>query len=145
MTNLEGVTVAIMVTDGFEQVELIQPRRALGEVGADTKVVSPKVERVRGWNFRDWGDEVAVDLPLDRARAHDFDALLLPGGVMNPDTLRMLPDAVEFVRAFFDAGKPVATIGHGPWIVIEAGAARGRRPTSWPSLKTDLRARPKRS
>jgi protease I len=139
MDNLEGVKVAILVTDGFEQVELIEPRQALDEAGADTQVVSPKDERVRGWNFTEWGDEVAVDVPLDRARPQDFDALLLPGGVMNPDNLRMQPEAVAFVQAFFDAGKPVAVICHGPWTVIEAGAARGRRIASWPSLKTDLR------
>jgi protease I len=139
MDNLEGMKVAILVTDGFEQVELLEPRQALDEAGADTQVVSPKDERVRGWNFTDWGDEVAVDLSLSRARAQDFDALLLPGGVMNPDNLRMIPEAVAFVQAFFDAGKPVASICHGPWTVIEAGAARGRRVTSWPSLKTDLR------
>jgi protease I len=139
MANLEGMKVAILVTDGFEQVELVEPRQALDEAGADTRVVSPKDQRVRGWNFTDWGDEVAVDVPLDQARPQDFDAFLLPGGVMIPDTLRMLPDAVAFVQAFFDAGKPVASICHGPWTVIEAGAARGRRVTSWPSLKTDLR------
>jgi protease I len=139
MANLEGMKVAILVTDGFEQVELVEPRKALDEAGADTSVVSPKDERARGWNFTDWGDEVAVDVPLDRARPQDFDALLLPGGVMNPDTLRMLPEAVAFVWALFDAGKPVASICHGPWTVIEAGAARGRRVTSWPSLRTDLR------
>jgi protease I len=139
MDNLEGVKVAILVTDGFEQIELIEPRQALDEAGAETQVVSPRGERVRGWNFTDWGDEVAVDVPLDRARPQDFDALLLPGGVMNPDNLRMQPEAVDFVRAFFDAGKPVAVICHGPWTVIEAGAARGRRIASWPSLKTDLR------
>jgi protease I len=139
MDNLEGVKVAILVTDGFEQIELIEPRQALDEAGAETQVVSPRGERVRGWNFTDWGDEVAVDVPLDRARPQDFDALLLPGGVMNPDNLRMQPEAVDFVRAFFDAGKPVAVICHGPWTVIEAGAACGRRIASWPSLKTDLR------
>ena len=93
---------------------------------------------MRGWNFTDWGDEVAVDVPLSQARPQDFDALLLPGGVINPDTLRMLPEAVAFVQVFFDAGKPVASICHGPWMVIEAGAARDSV-TSWPSLRTDLR------
>jgi deglycase len=136
---LSGLRVAILVTDGFEQVELLEPRKALDNAGAETRVVSPKRDRVRGWNFTDWGDEVPVDVELDRAQPEDFDALLLPGGVMNPDTLRMQPPAVEFVRSFFDAGKPVAVICHGPWTVIEAGAARGRRIASWPSLKTDLR------
>jgi protease I len=137
--NLQGLRVAILVTDGFEQVELLEPRRALDDAGAETRVVSPKADRVRGWNFTDWGDELPVDLPLGRAQPQDFDALLLPGGVMNPDTLRMQPPAVGFVKAFFDADKPVAVICHGPWTVIEAGAARGRRIASWPSLKTDLR------
>jgi len=137
--NLKGLKVAILVTDGFEQVELAEPRKALDRAGATTSVVSPKSGRVRGWNFTDWGDEIPVDVSLDRARPDDFDALHLPGGVMNPDTLRMLPKAVAFVKAFFDAGKPVAVICHGPWTVIEAGTARGRRIASWPSLKTDLR------
>jgi protease I len=139
MENLQGMTVAILVANGFEQVELVEPRKALAQAGAETRVVSPKDGRVRGWNFTDWGDEVSVDVALNRAQPHDFDALLLPGGVMNPDTLRMQAEAVAFVRAFFDAGKPVAVICHGPWTVIEAGVARGRRIASWPSLKTDLR------
>jgi protease I len=137
--TLKGLTVAILVTDGFEQVELIEPRKALDQAGAKTRVVSPKAGRVRGWKFTDWGDEVGVDTPLDQAKPEDFDALLLPGGVMNPDSLRMAPKAVAFARAFFDASKPVAAICHGPWTVLEAGAARGRQMTSWPSLKTDLK------
>jgi protease I len=137
--NLEGLKVAILVDDGFEQVELIEPRKALDQAGAETRIVSPKGERVRGWNFTDWGDELPVDVLLDGAKPEDFDALLLPGGVFNPDALRMQPKAVAFVKAFFDAGKPVASICHGPWTVIEAGAAQGRRIASWPSLKTDLR------
>lgn len=137
--NLTGMMVAILVEDGFEQVELVEPRRALDQAGATTRVVSPRSPRVRGWNFTDWGIEIPADVPLDQARPDDFDALLLPGGVMNPDKLRMQPAAVEFVQAFFDTGKPVAVICHGPWTVIEAGAARGRRIAAWPSLKTDLR------
>ena len=137
--NLEGLTVAILVDDGFEQVELVEPRKALDQAGAETRIVSPKGERVRGWDFTDWGKELPVDVPLDSAEPEDFDALLLPGGVFNPDSLRMQPKAVAFVKAFFDAGKPVASICHGPWTVIEAGAARGRRIASWPSLQTDLR------
>jgi protease I len=136
--TLNGLTVAILVTDGFEQVELIEPRKALDGAGAKTRVVSPKSGRVRGWKFTDWGDEVRVDAPLDQAKPENFDALLLPGGVMNPDSLRMAPKAVAFAKAFFDAGKPVASICHGPWTILEAGAARGRQMTSWPSLKTDL-------
>jgi protease I len=139
METLQGLIVAILVEDGFEQVELVKPRQALDQAGAETHIVSPKGERVRAWNFTDWGDEFPVDVALDRAQPHDFDALLLPGGVMNPDALRMQEKAVAFVRAFFDASKPVAVICHGPWTVIEAGAAHGRRIASWPSLKTDLR------
>jgi len=138
MSNLKGLKVAILVTDGFEQVELTEPRRALHQAGAETRIVSPKDARVRGWNFTDWGDEFAVDVALDYAYARDFAALLLPGGVMNPDALRIQPKAVEFVQAFFYASKPVAAICHGAWTVIEAGAARGRQIAAWPSLKTDL-------
>lgn len=139
MESLEGMRVAILVDDGFEQAELVEPRKALDRAGARTAVVSPKGGKVRGWKFREWGDELPVDVPLDGARPEEFDALLLPGGVMNPDRLRMNPGAVAFAKSFFDAGKPVASICHGPWTVIEAGAARGRRMTSWPSLKTDIR------
>jgi protease I len=139
MEHLEGLRVAILVDDGFEQSELLGPRKALDEAGAHTAVVSPKEGTVRGWNHRDWGDDLKVDVGLEAARPEDFDALLLPGGVMNPDRLRMRPEAVAFVRSFFDSGKPVAAICHGPWTVVEAGAARGRRMTSWPSLQTDIR------
>jgi protease I len=139
MENIGGLRVAILIADGFEQVEMTEPRKALDQAGADTRIVSPKPQKVRGWNFTDWGDEFPVDVPLDRAHAADFDALLLPGGVLNPDTLRIIPSAVAFAKSFFDARKPVAAICHGPWTVIEAGAARGRRIASWPSLKTDLR------
>jgi len=134
-----GLRVAILVEDGFEQVEMTEPRKALNAAGARTTLVSPKADSVRGWNHTEWGDEVEVDLPLDQARPEEFQALLLPGGVLNPDKLRMQPRAVAFVKAFFDAGKPVAAICHGPWTIIEAGAARGRRIAAWPSLKTDLR------
>jgi protease I len=137
--NLQGKKVAILATDGFEQVELTEPRKALDEAGATTKVISPASKKVKGWNHKEWGNEVPVDVPLDSARAEDYDALLLPGGVMNPDQLRMIPKAVEFVKHFTDAGKPVAAICHGPWTLIEAGAVRGRTVTSWPSLKTDLK------
>ena len=136
--NLKGKKVAILVTDGFEQVELTEPRKALDAAGAKTSIVSPKKDKVRGWNFTDWGRELKVDVPLAQAKADEFDALLLPGGVMNPDTLRMDDKAVDFALAFFEAGKPVASICHGPWMVIETGAARGRRIAAWPSLKTDL-------
>ena len=136
--TLQGVKVAILVTDGFEQVELTEPRKALDQAGADTRVVSPKGDEVRGWNFTDWGQTLPIDVKLDEARPQDFDALLLPGGVINPDKLRMIPAAAAFVKAFFDAGKPAA-ICHGPWMIVEADKARGRRMTSWPSARTDLR------
>ena len=139
MATLTGLKVAILATDGFEQAELAEPRAALDQAGAQTRIVSPKGGRIRGWKHTTWGDEFPVDLALDSAQPRDFDALLLPGGVMNPDRLRLVPEAVAFVKAFFDSGKPVAAICHGPWTIIEAGAARGRRMTSWPSLKTDLR------
>ena len=135
---LDGITVAILVTDGFEQVEMSEPRKALDAAGATTRLVSPKDDQVKAWKFTDWGDTFPVDVPLDSARPEDFDAILLPGGVINPDALRTLPEAVAFAKAFFDAGRPVASICHGPWTIIEAGAARGRRLTSWPSLKIDL-------
>jgi protease I len=136
--KLTGLRVAILATDGFEQSELIEPRKALDEAGAATEIVSPKDGRVRGWNHKEWGREVDVDQPLQGADPKDYDALVLPGGVMNPDVLRTNPAAVAFVRSFFEAGKPVAAICHGPWTVIEAGAAQGQRMTSWPSLKTDI-------
>jgi protease I len=138
MADIEGLKIAILVTDGFEQVELTEPRRALDAAGADTAIVSPKADRVRGWKFTEWGDTLPVDVPLDQARPDRFDALLLPGGVINPDALRVDAKAVAFTKAFLDAGKPVASICHGPWTLIEAGAVKGRRLTSWPSLKTDL-------
>ncbi|HVN17748.1 MAG TPA: type 1 glutamine amidotransferase domain-containing protein [Dongiaceae bacterium] len=136
--NLQGKKVAILVADGFEQVELLEPRKSLDQAGAQTQVVSPAKNKVKGWNFKEWGEEVPVDVPLDSAKAGNFDALLLPGGVINPDKLRMMPEAVEFVREFVDSDKPVAAICHGPWTLIEAGAVNGRTITSWPSLKTDL-------
>jgi protease I len=137
--TLQGKKVAILATDGFEQSELLEPRKALEQAGATTRVISPAGQKVKGWNHKEWGNEVPVDVPLDSARAEEFDALLLPGGVMNPDQLRMNPKAVEFVKHFTEAGKPVAAICHGPWTLIEAGAVRGRTMTSWPSLKTDLK------
>lgn len=130
--NLVGVKVAILVDDGFEQIELVEPRKALDQAGAETSVVSPKNDRVRGWNFTEWGDQLSVDVALDRARPQAFDALLLPGGVMNPDALRIQPKAIDFIKAFFDAGKPVASICHGPPSSRPArraggGSPRGRR------------------
>ena len=136
--KLDGKRVAILVADGFEQVELTGPKEALEEAGAETLIVSPNEGTVAGWHHFDAGDLFDVDVPLAGADASDFDALLLPGGVANPDQLRMKPEAVEFVKAFFDAGKPVAAICHAPWTLIEAGVVRGRTMTSWPSVKTDL-------
>lgn len=135
--KLDGVRVAILATDGFEQSELEKPRAACDAEGARTTLVSP-VSKPKGWSGKDWGTAIARDLDLNDAKAEAFDALLLPGGVFNPDALRILPAAVAFVKAFLDAGKPVAAICHGPWMVLEAGGASGRRATSWPSLRTDL-------
>jgi protease I len=137
--RLQGKKVAILVTDGFEQVELTEPRKALQQDGAETRVVSPVKGKVKGWNHTEWGDEIPVDVPLDQANAEQYDALLLPGGVMNPDKLRRNPTALAFVKAFFHAGKPVAVICHGPWTLIDAGVVKGRRMTSYPSLQTDLK------
>lgn len=141
--TLSGVRVAILATQGFEQVELTKPKAAMEEAGARIHVVSPKAGiksgKIKGWNMSDWGDSVKVDVELSEAKEGNYDALLLPGGVMNPDKLRMDPQAVAFVKSFFTANKPVAAICHGPWILIEADAVRGRTMTSWPSLQTDLR------
>jgi len=137
--NLTGKKVAILVDEGFEQVELIKPRKALDRAGASTQVISPQENEVRGWNMKKWGKFVAVDVPLESANPADYDALLLPGGVMNPDKLRINPKAVQFIKHFIDSSKPVAAICHGPWTLIEAGGVRGRTLTSWPSLQTDIR------
>ncbi len=137
--SLQGKRVAILVENGFEQVEMTEPRKALQEAGAQAELISPQPERVKGWNHTQWGDEFQVDVPLERADPGQYDALLLPGGVMNPDKLRTNPRAVDFVRSFFEAAKPVAAICHGPWMIVESNAARGRMLTSWPSLQTDLR------
>lgn len=137
--DLTGKRVAILVDEGFEQSELIKPRKALDRLGAQTHIVSPQENEVRGWNIKRWGKSAAVDVPLESADPHNFDALLLPGGVKNPDKLRMNSKAVEFVKHFVDAGKPIAAICHGPWTLIEAGGIQGRTLTSWPSLKTDIR------
>lgn len=136
--RLDGKKVAILVAEGFEEVELTEPRKALQEAGAQTTLISPNEGTVRGWAKTDWGEEIPVELPLSQARAEDFDALLLPGGVMNPDHLRTEPDAVKFTRDFAAAGKPIASICHGPWLLVEADIVRGRTVTSYPSLRTDL-------
>jgi protease I len=135
---ITGKKVAILVAEGFEEVEMVKPREVLEKAGAETAIVSPVKDEVQGWNHFDKGDRFAVDVPLEDANADEFDALLLPGGVANPDQLRAQPKAVQFVKRFVDAGKPIGVICHGPWTLIEAGAVKGRTMTSWPSLKTDL-------
>jgi protease I len=137
--DLNGKKVAILVADGFEQVELTEPRKALDDAGATTHIVSPVEGRVKGWRHDHWGDEMDVDVRLAEADAGDYDALVLPGGQMNPDNLRADDNAVAFARSFFEAGKPVAAICHGPWTLVEADVVRGRRMTSYHSIKTDLR------
>ena len=141
--DIKGRHVAILATDGFEQIELTEPLEALRQAGAEVDVIAPPDTmtrgRIKGWNHTDWGDEIEVDKTLDQANADDYDALVLPGGVMNPDKLRMRQDATTFVREFFKAGKPVASICHGPWLLIDSGVVEGRRMTSYPSIKMDLK------
>jgi len=139
MSHLTGKKVAILVEDGFEQVELTSPKEALEAHGAQTQIVSPKTGKVKGWEHTKWGQEFPVDVGIEQANANDYDALLLPGGVMNPDKLRTNKKAVQFVRSFFDQGKPVAAICHGPWMLAEAGVVNGRKVTSYPSIQTDLK------
>jgi len=136
--KLDGLKVAILATDGFEQSELFKPKQALEEAGAQVSVVSPKSGEIKGWNEKDWGDTIKVDLTLDEANAADFDALELPGGVMNPDHLRVNEKAVNFVKSFFEAGKPVAAICHAPWTLINAEVVKGREMTSYHTIRKDL-------
>jgi protease I len=140
---LQGKKIAILATDGFEQSELMEPRKAFDAAGATTVVIAPRSgegnDSIRGWKMKQWGESVKVDKTLEHANPNDYDALVLPGGVMNPDHLRMDPAAVNFVRQFVSSGKTVAAICHGPWTLIEAGAVSGKTITSWPSLKTDLK------
>lgn len=136
--KLEGKKVAILATDGVEQSELAEPKRALEDAGARTMIISIKQGQIKGWDHTKWGQNFKVDALVKDADAAQFDALLLPGGALNPDKLRMDRDAVAFVRRFFEEGKPVASICHGPWMLVEAGVAKGKKVTSWPSLKTDL-------
>lgn len=136
--NLQGKKVAVLATDGFEEPELLLPVEALRQAGAKTTVVSLKAGRIRGWKDDGWGEWVDVDITLADADAKDYHALLLPGGVLNPDKLRVDEDVLAFVKPFFDQKKPVAAICHGPWTLINAGVVRDRRVTSWPSLKQDL-------
>jgi protease I len=136
--KLAGKVVAILATDGVEQIELMEPRNALREAGAEVHVVAPKGPEIQGFNHHDKGDKIHVDTTLDEAQAPGFDALVLPGGVINPDDLRLKPQAIDFIRHFVETGKPISAICHGPWTLIEAGGARGKTMTSWPSLQTDL-------
>jgi protease I len=137
--KLSGKKVAILAADGFEEVELTKPRKALEEAGAKTSVVSLKSGKIQGMNHADKGATVAVDVTLEEAKPQEFDALLIPGGLMNPDTLRSTDEALEFVRHFFRQGKPVAAICHAPWVLIDAEVVSGRTITSWPAIKTDVR------
>ncbi|HEY1768755.1 MAG TPA: type 1 glutamine amidotransferase domain-containing protein [Chthoniobacterales bacterium] len=137
--KLDGKKVAILVADGFEQVEMTKPREALEEAGAETKIVSLKSGKIQGVNHDEKGDKFDVDLTLDKAKPNDFDALLLPGGLMNPDELRQHEEALEFARHFFETGKPVAAICHGPQVLISADLVRGRTMTSWPALEVDMK------
>jgi protease I len=137
-TELKGRKIAILATDGFEQAELTDPKKNLENAGAAVEVLSIKEGKIKGWDKTDWGSTVKVDRLVANARPVDYDALVLPGGVMNPDHLRMDRAAVNFVREFAQSGKPVASICHGPWTLIEAGVVKGRTMTSWPSVHTDL-------
>jgi protease I len=136
--RLEGKRVAILSEKGFEQSELLEPKKALEEAGAMVDVISPEAGKIKGWNHDDWGKAVKVDIELGEADPEDYDALMLPGGVMNPDQLRTNITALRFIQSFVDAGKPIAAICHGPQTLIEIGFLKGRRMTSWPSLRTDL-------
>lgn len=136
--SLDGRKVAILVADGFEQEELTSPRIALEQAGGETEIISPSASRVRGWCHGDWGSDADVDVPLDAADPEDYDALLLPGGVMNLDQLRSNAVAMAFVKSFVQAGKPLAAIGHGPLALVSSGILRGRTLTSTESIKADL-------
>lgn len=136
--KLQGKKVAILATDGVEAVELTEPKNALEAAGAKVDVISLKRGEIQGFNHDQPGPKIKVDKEIGEVAPSDYDNLLLPGGVANPDTLRTHPEAVKFVKSFFDAGKAVAAICHGPWTLIEAGAVQGRTLTSWPSLKTDI-------
>ena len=136
--KLKGRRIAVLATDGFEQAELAQPVDGLRAEGATVEVVSPKSGRIQGYNHHDKGDTFAVDRTLDDAQPAHYDALVLPGGVINPDMLRLEPKAIAFVRAFVQSGKTISAVCHGPWTLIDAGGVKGRKMTSWPSLKVDL-------
>jgi protease I len=138
-TELKGKKIAILATNGFEQDELLQPKKALEDAGATVDVVSPESGEIMGWKGKNWGEKINVDVQLGKADAASYDGIVLPGGVINPDQLRMNKDAVAFVKTFVDGEKPIAAICHGPWTLIETGLLKkGRKMTSWPSLKSDL-------
>jgi protease I len=137
--NLSSKRILILATDGFEQSELEVPQKKLAALGAKVDVTSPQTGSIKGWKHTDWGNKVTVDLALADADAKDYDALVLPGGQMNPDALRLEPKAIELIKAFAAAGKPVAAVCHAPWLLIDAGLVKGRKVTSWPSVRTDLR------
>lgn len=137
--QLKNKKIAILATEGFEPSELTEPKKALEEAGATTQVISLETGSIRGMSGGEWGDEVAVDMPLDKARARDFDGLHLPGGVLNPDTLRTEGGAIGLIKEFYELGKPIGAICHAPWLLIEAGVVEGLKVTSWPSVKTDLK------
>jgi protease I len=139
MSDLKGRNIAILATDGFEQVELTEPQKALKAAGANVTVVSPKSGKIQGMNHDQKGDQIAVDAELSAVKPEQFDGLVLPGGVANPDYLRVNPEAMAFVKHFVSSGKPIGAICHGPWSLVETDAVRGKKVTSWPSLKTDLR------
>lgn len=138
MQSLLNKRIAVLAADGFEQVELEKPKQALEEAGATTEIVSPASGKIQGMNHDEKGDTLGVDVPLDRADPTDYDALLIPGGLINPDTLRSNKQALEFVRRSFSEGKPVAAICHAPWVLIDADLVKGRTLTSWPAIKTDI-------
>jgi protease I len=137
--KLQGKKIAIVATDGFEQVELTEPKKALQAAGATVEVVSPKAGQIKGWNHTDWGENTPVDRTFDEVKPTDYDGIVLPGGQINPDKLRIEPKAVAFVTEFVNSGKPVGAICHGPWLLVEAGVLKKRTLTSWPSVRTDIR------
>lgn len=139
MSELKNKRIAILVANGFEQSEMAEPRKALLEAGATVDLISPEKGKVKGWSKGNWADEFAVDIQLDEAIPDDYDGLVLPGGVINPDTLRINNTAMTFIKTFVDAQKPIAAICHGPWPLINAGMVRDYKMTSWPSLMQDLK------
>lgn len=138
MDKLKGIKVAILVANGFEQVEMEEPRQALEQAGAQTFLISPEKDSVQGWNKTERGDGFPVDIPLSRADTKNYDAVLLPGGVINPDHLRTIPEAIAFIKTMHAENKPIAAICHGPWLLINAELVKGRKMTSWSSIKMDL-------